>query len=68
MSGNKKHGYRRGNASGRRKSILDADWFCDGCRKTHRHQVERNGNGGKSFCNRTYWRDVRDAKTGELKA
>ena len=65
MSGNRKHGFCKSFTMAR--SIFKTDWFCDGCQKEHRYEVERNGYNGKSWCNRTYWRDVRDAKTGELK-
>jgi hypothetical protein len=63
MGGNRKHGYARGNRGGFRGS----PWFCEGCQKEHPYRRERNGYNGKSWCDMTFYRDVRDPKTGALK-
>ncbi|WP_139322985.1 hypothetical protein [Deinococcus marmoris] len=40
MGGNRKHGFARGNASGRNGQTYGPKWFCDGCQREH---------GGKVF-------------------
>lgn len=56
MAGNKKHGYRRGNASGRTKSIKHNDWFCNGCKKSHAYGTFRNGLNGFSYYDKEYFK------------
>jgi hypothetical protein len=51
MAGNRKHGFRRGNASGRNGA---GQWYCDGCGKLHPYTRFRNGTPeGRSYCDRT---------------
>ena len=51
MGGNRKHGYMRGNASGRNGA---GAWYCNGCGKMHPYSRFRNGTtDGKSYCDRT---------------
>ena len=52
MSGNRKHGFLRGNGGGAKPS----DWFCDGCKKLHAGNRPRNGTLDKrSLCNTKYY-------------
>ena len=51
MGGNRKHGFRRGNASGRNGA---GQWYCNGCEKMHPYARFRNGTlDGRSYCDRT---------------
>lgn len=53
MGGNRKHGFMRGNASGRRRAFWEIDWRCDGCLKMKPYHSCRNGTlDGQSLCNR----------------
>lgn len=54
MGGNRKHGFMRGNASGRNGTGTPNPWYCDGCDKIHGGQVFKNGYNGKLLCDRRY--------------
>lgn len=55
MAGNRKHGFRRGNASGRRPAFWEQPWFCHGCNKMHPYNRFRNGTlDGRNLCDRQY--------------
>lgn len=51
MSGNRKHGFARGNRGG----FKPQPWHCDGCGKDHAARTMRNrALDGKDYCDRTY--------------
>jgi len=57
MAGNRKHGFRRGNANGRNGSNTSAKWICNGCQKLHGGLVPRNKMlDGFDYCDRQYYR------------
>lgn len=56
MGGNIKHGFRRGNASGRNGAGVPGKWFCTACQKEHGGRTERTGYQGGDYCSRTYYR------------
>lgn len=59
MGGNRKHGFMRGNASGRRRAFWEIPWFCDGCKIKHAYTRCRNGMlDGRSLCDRLYYREL----------
>lgn len=66
MGGNRKKGFLRGNSSGRNGSSLSSDWFCSGCDKIHKKTVFRTGHEGKCYCDRTYYKMIKDPVTGAL--
>ena len=54
MGGNRKHGFRRGNANGR-NGYPAAPWFCAGCRKHHAGRTGGTvGLDGVKLCERQY--------------
>ena len=54
MAGNRKHGFRRGNANGRNGNH-PSNWFCDGCQREHGYKVASWGTlDGKRLCSRQY--------------
>lgn len=53
MAGNRKHGFMRGNASGRNGNSPKA-WSCAGCNKEHGARTNRTLMKGDFFCDRTY--------------
>ena len=54
MAGNRKHGFRRGNANGRNGNHPQK-WFCDGCQREHGYKVTAWGTlEGKKLCARQY--------------
>lgn len=55
MSGNRRHGYRRGNASGRNGNS-PRPWYCTGCERLHGGRVSRTLLRGFDYCDRTYLR------------
>jgi hypothetical protein len=55
MSGNRKHGFLRGNRGG----FKPVPWFCDGCHKFHPGRRMRKGTlDGRSLCDRRYFREL----------
>ena len=57
MGGNRKHGFRRGNANGRNGSGVSPKWFCQGCGKMHGGQVSRTRMlDGFDYCDRQYFK------------
>ena len=57
MSGNRKHGFLRGNGG----SAKPSDWFCDGCKKLHAGNRPRNGTLDKrSLCNSKYYIEFKE--------
>lgn len=56
MAGNKKHGFRRGNSSGRTKPSWKKTFYCDGCKKEHGENVFRNGINGLLLCDMQYYK------------
>jgi len=55
MGGNRKHGFMRGNASGRTYDHRFRKFFCNGCQKEHGRRVERwQMTDGAMLCNRQY--------------
>ena len=56
MSGNRKHGFMRGNANGRKRASWLNSWYCDGCKREHGHQVFKNGLNGLLLCDRQYYK------------
>lgn len=61
MGGNKRHGYARGNASGRRAPLI-AQWWCHGCGALHHHTRSIEGVGILNFCESRYSRLSRSDK------
>lgn len=53
MAGNRKHGFLRGNASGRNGAGPKA-WHCAGCDKEHGARTEKTFMAGNAYCDRTY--------------
>lgn len=52
MTGNRKHGFRRGNGGG---NVPERPW-CDGCQKRHaRYTLLTKALDGKVYCKRTYY-------------
>ena len=66
MGGNRKHGFRRGNANGRTKPYWVRPFFCAGCGKMHGERVERTGIAGKLFCERTYYKESARLRSPQL--
>jgi len=56
MGGNRKHGFMRGNASGRNGTAWPAPWFCDGCKRDHGGRTFKNGLKGSVYCDRQYFK------------
>ena len=57
MGGNRKHGYRRGNANGRNGSNTKPDWFCNGCQRYHKDKTMRTrALDGYDYCDRQYYK------------
>lgn len=56
MGGNRKHGFMRGNANGRRRAHYEITFFCEGCQREHGAKVERVGYKEKLYCNRQYFK------------
>jgi len=57
MSGNRKHGFMRGNAAGRNGSGTPDKWFCQGCKKMHTGRTMRTRMlDGFDYCDREYYR------------
>lgn len=57
MAGNRKHGFMRGNANGRRPAYWQRRFFCAGCQKEHGPNTERTGffdEPGVLYCERAY--------------
>jgi hypothetical protein len=55
MGGNRKYGFRRGNANGRRRAFFEADWTCDGCLKRKSYRSSKTGTlDGRTLCDRCY--------------
>lgn len=52
MGGNRKHGFARGNASGRNGQTYGQKWFCDGCQREHRGRVFSTVIYGLTYCDR----------------
>lgn len=52
MGGNRKHGYARGNRSGRNSTTYPPPWYCIGCERTHGSKVFRNVIHGENYCDR----------------
>lgn len=55
MSGNRRHGWRRGNASGR-NGLAPRPWHCAGCDRLHGGRTPRTLLAGSDYCDRTYLR------------
>lgn len=55
MAGNRKHGFRRGNAAGRNGTNTAPNWFCAGCNKEHGGSASRTKMAGNDYCDRTYF-------------
>ena len=63
MAGNRKHGYRRGNASGRNGNH-PSNWYCDGCQREHGYKVTSWGTlDKKRLCSRQYEKAAKQAAT-----
>lgn len=54
MGGNRKHGFMRGNASGRNGFGTPKKWFCTGCEREHGGRVNRTKLGEADYCDRKY--------------
>ncbi len=52
MGGNRRHGFARGNASGRNGQTHAPRWFCCGCQCEHGGQVLRTVLYGLTYCER----------------
>lgn len=52
MGGNRKHGFARGNASGRNGQTHPPKWFCVGCQWEHGGQVYSTVLDGLAYCDR----------------
>ena len=56
MGGNRKYGFRRGNANGRNGSSVSPAWFCAGCQKQHKGTTFRTrALNGLDYCELTYY-------------
>lgn len=52
MGGNRKHGFARGNASGRNGHPNESKWFCEGCQREHGGTVCSTVIYGRVYCDR----------------
>jgi hypothetical protein len=65
MAGNRKYGFRRGNASGRNGNH-PSNWFCDGCQREHGYKVASWGTlDGKRLCSRQYEKAAQPLSTAD---
>lgn len=55
MGGNRKHGFMRGNASGRNGSGPKG-FYCEVCKKDHGKTVFKNKYQGQIMCDRQYFK------------
>jgi hypothetical protein len=65
MGGNRKHGFRRGNANGRNGNHAK-DWFCDGCQKMHGYKITAWGTlDGRKLCSRQSEKEYKQQKENQ---
>lgn len=56
MSGNRKHGFMRGNAAGRNGVGSKKGFYCEVCQKDHGLSVDRTKYQGRMMCDRQYYK------------